>query len=160
MALTPYRATSDLFNPLEAMFGPLATGRMGDTLRVPSADVIERENDIQVVMEIPGMNPDDLDIDLENNVLTVSGEKREEREQDGDTGSTYHLSERRYGRFSRTFLLPRDVESDNIRARCENGLLRITVPKSERARRRRIEIERGDGGSRRVEARSESGRKN
>ncbi len=154
MALTPYRPTTDIFSPFEAMFGPLTTGRMGDVMRAPNADVVERENEIQVIMEIPGMKPEELDIDLENNVLTVSGEKKEEREEEGKEPGTYHLTERRYGRFSRSFVLPRDVEPEQIRAHSEDGLLKISVPKSERARRRRIEVERGDGGTRQIEART------
>lgn len=153
MAITPYRPATDLFDPIEAFFGPLTSSRMANVLRAPSADVVEREDEIEVVLEIPGMRPEDIDIDLENNVLTVSGEKSEEREE-GQEGGTYHLSERRYGRFNRSFVLPRDVEPDGIRARCEDGLLTIRVPKSERARRRRIEVQRGDGGSREVEART------
>lgn len=150
MSLTPYRPTTDIFNPFEAVFGPLASGR-GDVLRMPTADVVERESEIQVIMEIPGMRPEDLHIDLETNVLTVSGEKQEEFEEEGKEPGTYHLSERRYGRFSRSFVLPRDVEQEQIRARVENGLLKIAIPKSERARRRRIEIEAGAGEARRVE---------
>jgi HSP20 family protein len=153
MAITPYRPATDPLSPFEALFGPLGGGRMGDVLRPPSADVIERENEIELAMEIPGMRSEDLDIDLENNVLTVSGEKKEEREEGQEEGR-YHLSERRYGRFSRTFVLPRDVEPDGIQARCEEGLLKITVPKSERARRRRIEVQGGGDSGQRVEART------
>jgi HSP20 family protein len=151
MAITPYRPATDFPNALEAFFGPLTTSRMANVLRAPSADVVERENEIEVVMEIPGMQPEDIDIDLENNVLTVSGEKSEEHDEEE---GTYHLSERRYGRFNRSFVLPRDVEPDGIRARCQDGLLTVTIPKSERARRRRIDVQRGDGGSREVEART------
>lgn len=153
MAITPYRPATDVFNPIEAFFGPLSSSRMANVLRAPSADVIEREDEIEVLMEIPGMRPEDIDIDLENNVLTVSGEKSEEREEARDEG-TYHLSERRYGRFNRSFVLPRDVEPDGIRARCQHGLLSVKVPKSERARRRRIEVQGGNGESREVEART------
>lgn len=153
MAISPYRPTTDLLNPFEALFGPWGASRMPDVIRTPSADVIEREDELEVDIEIPGMHPDDINVDLENNVLTVSGEKREEREEESREG-TYHLSERRYGRFTRTFVLPRDVEPDRIEASCEDGLLRITVPKSERARRRRIEVRGGNSESRRVEATS------
>ncbi|MFP4624734.1 MAG: Hsp20/alpha crystallin family protein [Gemmatimonadota bacterium] len=153
MAITPYRPSTDILNPFEALFGPMSGSRMSDVLRAPSADVIEREDEIEVVMEIPGMRPDDIEIDLENNVLTVSGEKSEEREKEGKEGR-YHLSERRYGRFNRSFVLPRDVEPDGIEARCQDGLLTIRVPKSERARRRRIEVQGGDAESREVEART------
>src|SRR5690606_15026177 len=79
---------------------------------------------------------------LENNILTISGEKRQDREE-SDEKHRWHLSERRYGQFSRSFVLPRDVEQDNIEATFENGVLRVVIPKSERARRRKIEIRGG-----------------
>jgi HSP20 family protein len=153
MAITPYRPATELLTPFEALFGPIGGNRMADVMRTPSADVVERENEIEVAMEIPGMRPEDIEIDLENNVLTVSGEKQEERTEEKE-GGTYHLSERRYGRFSRSFVLPRDVESEQIQARTGDGLLRITVPKSERSRRRRIEVRSGQAANRQVETRT------
>ncbi len=153
MAITPYRPSTDLFSPIfEDLFRPMAGwgGRMSGLLRAPDADVVETENEIRVMMELPGMRPEDINLDLENNVLTISGEKQEEREE-GDEKNTWHLSERRYGRFSRSFVLPRDVEQEQIQARFEGGVLRVTIPKGERARRRRIEIQSGDG-EQRVEA--------
>jgi HSP20 family protein len=71
-------------------------------------------------------------------VLTISGEKTEKREQ--GAGETYHLSERRWGRFSRSFVLPREVDQERIEASFENGVLTVTIPKSEKARRRKIAI--------------------
>jgi HSP20 family protein len=142
MAVTPYHPATDLFRPfIEDVLGPSrGTGsRMSDLLRVPESDVEETENEIHVSVELPGMKPEDIHLDLENNVLTISGEKQESAEQ-GGAGHTWHLSERRYGKFTRTFVLPRDVEADRIDADYENGVLRVTVPKSERARRRRIEV--------------------
>ena len=152
MAITQYRPATDLFGPLfEDFLGrPLSGARSASMLRAPEADVVETEDDIRVSMEMPGMKIEDIDIGLENNILTVSGEKREAREED-DRDSRWHLSERRYGRFSRSFVLPRDVEADQIEAHFENGVLEITIPKSERARRRRIEIQAGDS-QRRIEA--------
>jgi HSP20 family protein len=137
MALTPYRPSGDLLAPF---FDDLFSGgnRMGDLLRAPHTDVMETDREIRVTAEMPGLRPEDISIELENNVLTISGEKKEER-REGDEGR-WHLSERRYGRFSRSFVLPRDVEQDQIQARCDNGVLEVTVPKSERARRRRIDI--------------------
>ncbi|HUH12095.1 MAG TPA: Hsp20 family protein, partial [Longimicrobiales bacterium] len=70
MAITPYRPSTDLMSPFEAFFGPLSTSRLPNVLRTPSADVVEREDEIEVVMEIPGMRPEDIQIDLENNVLS------------------------------------------------------------------------------------------
>lgn len=152
MAITPYRPVADLFRPmLDDFLAPIQGrgGRPGELLRVPDADVIETENQIRVTVELPGMRAENVDVSLENNVLTISGEKREER-QEGDEKDTWHLSERRYGKFSRSFILPREVEQDRIEAGFRDGVLRITIPKSEKARRRRIEI-RGDGGEQRVE---------
>jgi HSP20 family protein len=154
MAITPYRASTDLFRPLfEDFFGGPGDGnRLSNMMRAPLADVLETENEIRVIVEMPGIRPDDLNVDMENNVLTISGEKHEERKE-GDDRSTWHLSERRYGHFSRSFVLPRDVEADAIRAGFENGILTVTVPKSEKARRRRIEIQ-NQSGQQKVEARS------
>ncbi len=151
--LTPYRTNNrlgmagpDLFGSmLEGLVAPReGTGRMDGLLRVPDADVMETEGEIRVVAELPGLKAEDIDLSLENNVLTIRGEKREERSE-SDERNTWHLSERRYGRFSRSFVLPREVEQDRIEARFEDGVLTVTIPKSETARRRRIEITGGDG---------------
>lgn len=153
MMPTPYRSSNDLFSPLfEEFVAPLARmSRMDGMLRVPEADVIERENEIRVVVELPGLDPEEVDLSLENNVLSITGEKREER-REGDEKSRYHLSERRYGKFTRSFVLPREVDAESIRASFDNGVLTITIPKSEKARRRRIEIAGGQGQPREVEA--------
>ena len=146
MAVTPYRPTTELFRPFfDDVFGPSRNwgGRMSDLLRVPEADVEETENEIRVSVEIAGMKPEDIQLDLENNVLTISGEKQEKSEQESE-GHTWHLSERRYGKFTRSFVLPRDLESERIDARCDNGVLTVTIPKAERARRRRIEVHGGE----------------
>lgn len=151
MAINRWQPTTDLFRPiLDDLAMPF--GRMGSTLRVPDTDVLETEDEVSVVAELPGMNPEDIDVSLENNVLTISGEKKEERKS-GEENGTYHLSERRWGRFTRSFVLPREVDQDRIEANFDNGVLRVSIPKSEKARRRRIDI-KGDGGSKRIEARS------
>jgi HSP20 family protein len=147
MATTPFRPTSELFGSLtENMFGPAWGGRLAgmDVMRNPQADVIESNDQIDVVLELPGLRPDDVEVSLENNILTIAGEKKEERRED-DQDRRWHLSERRYGRFSRSFILPRDVEQERIAAHFENGLLRISIPKSERARPRRIEVQGANG---------------
>lgn len=151
MAISPYRSSTDLFTPLlEDFLRPTSAGgnRLGGMLRTPDADVAESENEIRVMVELPGMKAEDIQLDLENNVLTISGQKKEERQEERDT---WHLSERRYGKFSRSFVLPREVEPEKIEARFEDGVLQVTVPKSEHARRRRIEIQNG-GGQTKVEA--------
>lgn len=146
MAITQYRPSGDLFAPFfEDFLGRPYTGsRMPNLLRAPEADVMETEREIQVHLEMPGMKPEEIDIGLENNILTISGEKRQERTE-GDEKNTWHLSERRYGQFSRSFVLPRDVEADQIQASFEDGVLRVVIPKSERARRRKIDVRTGSG---------------
>jgi len=150
MAITPYRPATDPFRPLfDELLNSGFGGRMAgvDLLRTPTADVMETQDEIRVLLELPGMRPEDVEVSLENNILTISGEKQEER-QEGDRESRWHLSERRYGRFSRAFVLPRDVDHERIRADFENGVLHVTIPKSERAKPRRIEVGGGNGGQR------------
>lgn len=144
MAITRYSPASDLFRPF---FDDVITpfGRMGSSMRVPDTDVIEEENEIRVVCELPGMTTEEVELSLENNVLTISGEKTEKREQ--RTGETYHISERRWGRFSRSFVLPREVDQERIEASFKNGVLAVTIPKSEKARRRKIEIQAASDGN-------------
>ncbi len=145
MAITPYRPSNDPFDRLfNTVLGSFGGYTRGDSLmRAPETDVIETENEIQVVTDMPGFRRDEIDIDLENNILTISGEKRDERSE-GEEGM-YHLAERRYGRCARSFVLPRDVEQDQIHARFEDGVLTVAIPKSEKARRRRIEVQSGGG---------------
>jgi HSP20 family protein len=155
MAITRFTPTTDPFAPLlENLMGPLTGATRGSSLlRAPEADVLETEDEIRVEVEMPGMRSEDIDVDLENNVLTITGEKKAERAK-GDESSTWHLSERRYGRFTRSFVLPRDVEQDRIEAEFTSGVLSVRIPKSERARRRRVEVRGVDGRPEQVEARA------
>lgn len=109
---------------------------------VPAVDVEETNESIVLSAELPGMSHDDLDIELENNVLTLRGEKAQEREE-GDGDSRFHLWERSYGAFQRSFTLPRTVDADDIEAHFDNGVLRVTMPKTETAKGRRIEVQTG-----------------
>lgn len=145
MAVTPYPSPNDVFGPMfQDLFRPLARTSEGRALlRAPEADVLETEREILVMMDVPGSTPDEIEIVLENNVLTVNGERRVPTSQESEK-TAFHLAERRYGQFSRSFILPRDVDQEAIQASFENGVLTVTVPKSEKARRRRIEIQGGD----------------
>jgi HSP20 family protein len=149
MNTIPFRPASDLFRSvLEDLGGPGVGwgGRMAgmELTRAPHADVLETMEEIRVSLELPGLRPEEVDVSLENNILTISGEKHREH-QETDHEHRWHLSERRYGRFHRSFVLPRDVDQEQIRASFENGVLNVTVPKSERARPRRIQIQVGNG---------------
>jgi HSP20 family protein len=141
MALYPSTRYAQPFDQLfDTVFGGNGGRSNGGSslMRAPETDVMETEKEIRVVTEMPGLKRDNIEIDVENNVLTIRGEKREERTE-GEQGR-WHLAERRYGTFSRSFVLPRDVDSENIQASFQDGVLTVTVPKSEKARRRRIEI--------------------
>lgn len=143
MAVTNYRANSDPFDRLFDMMSGGAVGRGGGSLmRAPETDVIETEREIRVQTEMPGLRRENIEIDVENNVLTIRGEKREERSE-GEEGK-YHIAERRYGTLARSFVLPRDVDSESIEAAFDNGVLTVKIPKSEQARRRRIEVGGGN----------------
>ena len=156
MAVTQFQPSTDFFGPfLEDFLRPTSRGNGSHgLLRAPEADVLETEKDILVMMDVPGSAPNEIELVLENNVLTVSGERRPQWGNDEQRPS-FHLTERRYGRFSRSFVLPRDVDQDQIRATFENGVLTVTIPKSEKARRRRIEIQSNGNGQHRIEEANE-----
>lgn len=106
----------------------------------PVCNVWEEDNALHVEAELPGLTKDEIHVSVENGVLTISGEKREER-REGEPESAYHLYERRYGRFERALTLPTNVDPDKIRARYESGVLEVTLPKTEEAKPRQIQIE-------------------
>lgn len=116
------------------------------TWAVP-ADVVETDNEIRCTLEVPGLKPEDINVVVENNVLTVSGEKKFEQAQDDDSKGTYH-QERRYGRFDRSFILPRNVDASRVNAGYEQGVLTILLPKTEESKPRRVQINASAGGQR------------
>lgn len=110
-------------------------------------DVSEDTNGIQISMELPGVDPDDVRLSLENNILTIRGEKRQQIDQKNER---VHRFERTYGTFERTFVLPSTVDPDQIEARYDNGVLLITIPKAERAKPREIRVKASASGSSQV----------
>jgi HSP20 family protein len=139
MAMYPTRYTDPFDQLFSGVFGGNG-GRAGGNalMRAPDTDVVETAREIRVVTEMPGLRREHIEVDVENNVLTIRGEKREERTE-GQEGR-YHLAERRWGTYARSFVLPRDVEADAIQAEFADGVLTVTIPKSEKARRRKVEI--------------------
>jgi len=105
----------------------------------PDVDVREAKDELVLQAELPGLTADDVEVGVENGVLTISGEKKQQTEE-GEEGTEYHLVERRYGRFERRFSLPRSVDPSNVKAEFSNGMLNVTLPKAEGAKARRIEI--------------------
>ena len=104
----------------------------------PACDVFEDKDAVKIVAELPGVKAEQVKLSLENNVLTIRGEKTQEAEERSER---VHRYERSYGSFERAFVLPSTVDGDRISAQYENGVLTILVPKAERARPREIPVQ-------------------
>ena len=104
----------------------------------PSVDIEENENDYSVSLELPGMTKDDVKISFQDDILTVSGEKKFEKE-DKDNGN-YHYYERRFGKFERSFRINSEIISDKIEATMKEGVLTVTLPKAEISKPKQIEV--------------------
>jgi HSP20 family protein len=130
------RMTRDFGRFWDSFLGRGLKGRVeGEWL--PSLDLAETDNELVVKAELPGMDPKDIDISLSDGMLTIKGEKKQEKEE---KKSDYHFIERSYGSFTRSIQLPRQVEREKISASYKNGLLRITLPKSEEAKKKEVKI--------------------
>jgi len=126
---------------INRMFDSFFRGSLADadelTAWSPSVDVAERENECVVKVELPGVQRDDVKITLQDNMLTIRGEKKQEKES---KDASYHRVERTYGSFQRTFTLPTAVKADKVDANYKDGILTITLPKAEEAKARQIEV--------------------
>ena len=103
----------------------------------PRANLAEAENEYEVTVELPGLKPEEVNVEMKNGELWITGEKHEEQEE---KGKTYHRIERRSGSFRRAFHLPTALKEEAIEAKFENGVLRVTVPKAEEVKPKRIEV--------------------
>ncbi len=106
---------------------------------LPSIDMSETDKAVEIKTDVPGFQPDEIDIDIEDGMVTISGERSEEKEEKGD-GRKYHRVERRSGSFSRMVRLPCSVNEDNVDAQLKDGVLTLTLPKSETAKRQKIKV--------------------
>ncbi len=104
---------------------------------LPTLDVSETKDNYMVKAELPGIDPKDIDISLMNDVLTIKGEKKQEKEEKEEN---YHLIERSYGAFTRSIQLPGQVQSNNISATFKNGVLKVILPKTEEAKKKEIKV--------------------
>ncbi len=103
----------------------------------PAIDVKEDDSSVTITAEVPGMEKDDLDVTVENRVLTISGEKKEEKATEKEN---YHRVERRYGRFERSIRLPDYVDTEQVEASYKGGVLNLSMPKIEAAKSKSIEV--------------------
>jgi HSP20 family protein len=120
----------DEFYGDEFSLGPLFKGIEGLGDFAPKMDIDETEKEITVSAELPGLKPEDVDISLDDNILTIQGEKKEEKEEKDK--HSYHM-ERSFGSFARSVRLPSEVDTGKIDASLKDGLLKITLPKSQEA---------------------------
>ncbi|WP_020403322.1 Hsp20/alpha crystallin family protein [Gracilimonas tropica] len=104
---------------------------------VPSVDISETENSFEISVALPGMKKEDISVDLDDGRLTISGERKFEKE---DEGKNYHRLESGFGTFSRSFQLPDNIDESSIEAKYENGVLDITINKSEEKVKKQIKI--------------------
>jgi HSP20 family protein len=146
LARDPFREMDRLFDRFIAhpfagrWTRPWYEGMLGleEEMYVPRVDVIDRENEVVIRAEVPGVTKDDLDISMTDDSLTLRGSvAHEERKEEAD----YVVQETRRGGFSRTIPLPAYVDQSKVKARYHDGIVELTLPKTERSKRRKVEIE-------------------
>jgi HSP20 family protein len=115
----------------------------------PNVDIYENKDHMVLEAELPGMKREDFDLSVENNVITLRGERHFVKKDDSDN---YHRVERAYGSFTRSFTLPNTVSAEGATAEYKNGVLRVTLPKREETKARRIEIKTTSAEPKTIEA--------
>ena len=139
----PFRELEEVSDRLNRMFArPVASGTNGkETMIVadwtPSVDISETEGEYLRKAEIPDVKKEDVKVTVEDGVLTIQGQRKQEKEE---KGTKYHRIERSYGSFVRTFSLPDVIETDRVKAEFKDGVLNLHLPKSERAKPKAIEV--------------------
>ena len=153
----PFRELSTIQERMNRLFqdayAPNREEGLSATAFAPPADVYEDENHITLKLEVPGIEEKDLDIRVENNNLIIKGERKFEREEKEEN---FRRVERQYGTFVRSFALPSTVDTDNINANYDKGVLSITMPKRAEAKPKQIQVSTG---KRAIEAKSGESRK-
>ena len=138
----PFRELEDVSNRLNNLFGrlPVTAQTGGEILTdwAPMVDISETDTAYLIKGEIPGVKREDVKVTIEDDMITMRGERHQEKE---DKGEKYHRIERRYGSFMRSFRLPDDADESGIKAEFKDGLINITLPKSEKAKPKPKEIE-------------------
>ena len=139
----PYRESMSMRSPMDRLFNDWFGdfGNWGESgtryaLQLP-LDVSETDEAYIVRASLAGIKPEDLDISVQNSTLTIRGEMKQEEERGGER---WHLQERRFGQFQRSITLPNNVDSNQVGAQFENGVLTLTLPKSEEAKPRKISV--------------------
>ncbi|HVP35387.1 MAG TPA: Hsp20/alpha crystallin family protein, partial [Terriglobales bacterium] len=111
----------------------------GDGIWSPNVDIAETKDEIVLSAELPGFKKEDIKLSVEDHTITLSGEKKSEYEKE-DKKENYYRLERRFGSFTRSFALPTPVQADKVKASYKDGILKVTLPKSEEAKKKEIPI--------------------
>ncbi len=142
--LTRWDPFGEMQRLTDQMFRAWGGGEGGSRTFAPAVDIYEDDDAIYVKAELPGVKPEDVHIDVENDVLTVRGERKLERD---DKREGYHRIESSYGLFTRSFALPESVDTEHVEADMSEGVLEVKIPKKPEVAPRRIEV-RSHGGER------------
>jgi HSP20 family protein len=149
----PFRELAQLQNRVNRVFQEANAAQHDEGLTtssfVPPVDIYETEQNIVLKVEVPGIDEKDLDIRVENNTIAIRGERKFEKEVKEEN---FHRVERRYGSFQRSFSLPNTVNTENVTADYENGLLKVTLAKRAEAKPKQIKV--NVGGSKTIESKS------
>ncbi len=140
--LEPFKELTTLQDRLNKVFEgllPTPTSMREGSEWIPAVDVYEDKEAVVIEIEAPGMKEEDLKVNLENNTLTISGERKFEKEE---KDKNYYRMERSYGAFTRSFLLPDNVDTQKIKAKYKDGVLKLTLPKKAEAKPQNIPIEK------------------
>jgi HSP20 family protein len=140
----------DMSREMDRLMDALRTDSVNGVEWAMPAEIIETADEIRIDLEVPGFREEDLDITLENHVLTIAGEKKMQRDEQVKD-SDYRLAERRYGRFQRSFSVPATVRADRCEATYEHGVLTLRMPKVEEAKPRRIRVGSGSSNGRNLD---------
>lgn len=142
----PFREMEDMQRRLSSLFDQTPSRRSNltndeESITVaewaPLVDIAEDDKEYLIKVELPEIHKDDVKVTVENGALTISGERKAEKEE---KGRKFHRVERYYGRFERSFTIPDDAEAENVKAEFKDGMLRVHLAKSEKARPKQIEV--------------------
>lgn len=138
----PLKEMDTIHNRLSDAFfrTPVSNGDNGDAIWSPVADVLEDEKEYHIVLELPGLNKDDIEVKLDGEWLHITGERKSPEESEN---RTYNRIERVYGRFARRFAMPKDANAAQITAEFRDGLLQVTLAKKEEAQPKLIDVKIG-----------------
>jgi len=137
----PWQGVGQLQDEINRLFSGWTNNESSGALAdwVPSVDINEYDHSFQLFVDVPGVDPKDVEITLDNGVLTIAGERHSLKNAD-DQNMVQRRTERARGRFHRRFILPDTVDADNVKASDRHGVLEISIPKQAKAQPRRIEI--------------------